>query len=36
MPSVSFDHLHDFPVVAEASKALQDKIPTNWKDLFGA
>ena len=30
-----FDHLHDFPDVAEASKELQDKIRAKWKDLLG-
>ncbi|PYS00164.1 MAG: UbiD family decarboxylase, partial [Acidobacteria bacterium] len=29
-----FNHLHDFPAVAEASKLLQDKIRAKWKDLF--
>jgi UbiD family decarboxylase len=29
-----FDHLHDFPAVAEASKALQDRTRAKWKDLF--
>jgi UbiD family decarboxylase len=30
-----YDHLEDFPAVAEASKALQDKIRAKWTDLFG-
>ena len=29
-----YDHLNDFPLVAEASKSLQDKIRAKWKDLF--
>ena len=29
-----YDHLDEFPPVAEASKALQDKIRAKWKDLF--
>ena len=29
-----YDHLEDFPPVAEASKALQDKIRAKWTDLF--
>jgi UbiD family decarboxylase len=29
-----WDHLHEFPAVAEASKELQDKIRAKWKDLF--
>jgi 3-polyprenyl-4-hydroxybenzoate decarboxylase len=29
-----WDHLEDFPVVAEASKALQEKIRAKWKDLL--
>ncbi len=29
-----YDHLEDFPVVAEASKELQDKIRAKWRDLF--
>ena len=29
-----FDHLHDFPLVAEASKTLREKILAKWKDLF--
>jgi UbiD family decarboxylase len=28
-----WDHLHDFPLVAEASKELQAKIRAKWKDL---
>jgi UbiD family decarboxylase len=30
-----WDHLHEFPAVAEASKALQEKTRTKWKDLLG-
>ena len=29
-----FDHLHDFPAVAEASKALQEQVRAKWKDLL--
>jgi len=29
-----YDHLDEFPAVAEASKELQDKIRAKWKDLF--
>jgi UbiD family decarboxylase len=29
-----FEHLRDFPAVAEASKELQDKVKEKWKDLF--
>ena len=29
-----YDHLHDFPAVAEASKALQDEVRAKWKDLI--
>jgi len=29
-----YDHLHEFPEVAEASKELQEKVRTKWKDLF--
>jgi UbiD family decarboxylase len=29
-----WDHLREFPQVAEASKALQAKIRAKWKDLF--
>jgi UbiD family decarboxylase len=29
-----YDHLHDFPDVAEASRALQDEVRAKWKDLF--
>ncbi|HZS68259.1 MAG TPA: UbiD family decarboxylase [Burkholderiales bacterium] len=29
-----WDHLEDFPVVAEASKELQQKIRAKWKDLL--
>jgi len=29
-----FNHLHDFPPVAEASKPLQEKIRSKWKHLF--
>src|SRR3954462_15810246 len=29
-----FDHLHEFPPVAEASKELQEKTRAKWKDLF--
>src|SRR6267142_1978624 len=29
-----YDHLDEFPPVAEASKALQDQIRAKWKDLF--
>jgi UbiD family decarboxylase len=29
-----WDHLHDFPAVAEASKALQEKTRAKWKDLL--
>ncbi len=30
----TWDHLEDFPVVAEASKELQQKIRAKWKDLL--
>ena len=29
-----YDHLHDFPEVAEASEELQEQIRKKWKDLF--
>jgi UbiD family decarboxylase len=29
-----WDHLHEFPQVAEASRELQAKIRAKWKDLF--
>src|SRR5437879_6241071 len=29
-----YDHLEDFPPVAEASKELQERIRARWKDLF--
>jgi UbiD family decarboxylase len=29
-----FEHLRDFPAVAEASKELQEKVQEKWKDLF--
>jgi UbiD family decarboxylase len=29
-----WDHLHEFPAVAEASKELQEKTRTKWKDLL--
>jgi UbiD family decarboxylase len=29
-----WDHLHDFPLVAEATKELQDKTRAKWKDLL--
>jgi len=29
-----YDHLHDFPAVAEASKELQEKVKAKWKALF--
>ena len=29
-----FEHLADFPRVAEASKELQEKVKAKWKDLF--
>jgi UbiD family decarboxylase len=29
-----WDHLHEFPAVAEASKALQEKTRAKWKDLL--
>ena len=29
-----WEHLHDFPPVAEASKELQDKTRAKWKDLL--
>jgi len=29
-----WDHLEDFPIVAEASKELQQKIRAKWKDLL--
>lgn len=29
-----FDHLHEFPEVAEASRELQEKIRAKWTDLF--
>jgi UbiD family decarboxylase len=29
-----WDHLHDFPAVAEASKDLQEKTRAKWKDLL--
>ena len=30
-----WDHLHEFPAVAEASRELQDKTRAKWKDLLG-
>jgi UbiD family decarboxylase len=29
-----YDHLHEFPAVAEASKELQEKVRAKWQDLF--
>ena len=29
-----WEHLHEFPPVAEASKALQEAIKAKWRDLF--
>jgi UbiD family decarboxylase len=29
-----WEHLHDFPPVAEASKSLQDSVKAKWRDLF--
>ena len=29
-----YDHLDEFPPVAEASKTLQEKIRAKWKDLL--
>ena len=29
-----WDHLHEFPAVAEASKELQEKTRAKWKDLL--
>ena len=29
-----YDHLHDFPAVAEASKELQEEVRAKWKDLL--
>jgi len=29
-----YDHLHEFPEVAEASRELQEKIRAKWRDLF--
>jgi UbiD family decarboxylase len=29
-----YDHLHEFPEVAEASRELQDKVRKKWKELF--
>jgi 3-polyprenyl-4-hydroxybenzoate decarboxylase len=29
-----YDHLHEFPEVAEASKELQEKVRKKWTDLF--
>ena len=29
-----YDHLHEFPPVAEATKELQAKTRAKWKDLF--
>src|SRR5574342_530002 len=29
-----YEHLHDFPAVAEASKALQEKTRAKWKELL--
>jgi UbiD family decarboxylase len=29
-----YDHLHEFPAVAEASKELQAQVREKWKDLF--
>jgi UbiD family decarboxylase len=29
-----YDHLDDFPEVAEASKGLQEKVRAKWGDLF--
>jgi 3-polyprenyl-4-hydroxybenzoate decarboxylase len=28
-----WDHLHEFPAVAEASRELQEKTRAKWKDL---
>lgn len=30
-----FDHLHEFPEVAEASRELQEKVRAKWRDLLG-
>jgi hypothetical protein len=30
-----WDHLHEFPLVAEASRELQEKTRAKWKDLLG-
>ncbi len=30
-----WEHLHEFPAVAEASKALQEETRAKWKDLLG-
>ena len=29
-----WEHLHDFPPVAEASKSLQESVKAKWRDLF--
>jgi len=29
-----YDHLHDFPAVAEASRELREQTRKKWKDLF--
>lgn len=29
-----FDHLHDFPEVAEASRELKERVRAKWKELF--
>ncbi len=29
-----YDHLHDFPAVAEASRELQEQVRKKWKDLL--
>jgi UbiD family decarboxylase len=29
-----YEHLADFPMVAEASRELQDKVKAKWKDIF--
>ncbi len=29
-----YDHLHEFPEVAEASKELREKTRQKWKDLY--
>jgi 3-polyprenyl-4-hydroxybenzoate decarboxylase len=30
-----WEHLHDFPAVAEASKELQERTRAKWKEILG-